>query len=65
MKLSKRDCYAVCTALRVMENETSLSSHEYDIWVRLVTFLDFPENVIQGLESKRLEARTNEIFELV
>jgi hypothetical protein len=64
MKLSKRDCYAVCTALRVMENETGLSSHEYGIWVRLITFLDFPEDIIQSFESKRLEARANEVFEL-
>ena len=65
MKLSKIDCYAVCTALRIMENETGLSSRDYGIWVRLVTFLDFPEDIIQSLESKRLEARACEVFELI
>jgi hypothetical protein len=65
MKLSKLDCYAVLTALRVMENETWISSKEYCLWVRLATFLDFPEHVIQGLESKRLQARADEVFDLV
>jgi hypothetical protein len=64
MKLSKLDCYSVITALRVMENETWLTSKEFDLWVRLATFLDFPENIIQGLESKRLQARADEVFEL-
>lgn len=65
MKLSKIDCYQVITALRVMENEMQLGYLGYDIWVRLATFLDFPEDVIEGIESKRLQARTDEIFELL
>ena len=65
MKLSKIDCYNVCTALRVMENETHLNSQEYDLWVRLLTYLNFPEEVIQGLESKRLQARADEVISLI
>ena len=64
MKLSKIDCYTVCTALRIMENETGLNSQEYGLWVRLITFLDFPEDIIQSLESRRLQTRAEEVFEL-
>jgi hypothetical protein len=65
MKLSKLDCYSVLTALRIMDSEVGLTSKEYCLWVRVATFLDFPEHVIQGLESKRLQARADEVFDLL
>ena len=65
MKLSKIECHVVCTALNVMDGEMSLGSKEYGLWVRVATFLNFPEEVIQGLESKRLQARADEVINLI